>query len=243
MCRKDLTEWAQSVPSARALVHADLWKHIQRQFPDEIRNRTENKTREIIAESIKNYNLHGIKDDVYRSCVLSSRIPNSPQPAASTVSQTASVQQQQQQAVPVANNRNSRTLATTTLPSPIVATSRSSTAVASNTATVVSSSTISRPGEIGNEFRDLLRAQEAKRMEEELLSMALINEILRQEAEAVRHNYANGPVFGQAPAAVIRPVALPVPVTVTRPVVQPPAAVAVTRPVVVPPVPVAVTTG
>jgi hypothetical protein len=89
MCRKDLQEWTQSASNVRDLVRVDLWTHIQRKFPQEVRNRSEDKTRQIIAESINIFNKHGVMNDVYRTSVLSNRIPGSPAPPPPTAPTTS----------------------------------------------------------------------------------------------------------------------------------------------------------
>jgi hypothetical protein len=72
MCRSDFSAWAKSASNTRTLVSQALWQKIQLKFPDEIKNRLENKTAQIISDSIRNLKRSGVNDQVCVSSILSS---------------------------------------------------------------------------------------------------------------------------------------------------------------------------
>ena len=52
------------------LINRERWASIQITFPQEIKNRRENKTAQLISESIASYNLTGVADATYKKIFL-----------------------------------------------------------------------------------------------------------------------------------------------------------------------------
>ena len=74
ICRNDMTtalESARKTSSLNKFVNKKRWAKIQVAFPQEIKNRRENRTAQLLAESIHNYKRTGIADSVYRSAFSS----------------------------------------------------------------------------------------------------------------------------------------------------------------------------
>lgn len=67
MCRMRISTWYRNAANAGTLVNKAREQLIQRLFPREVALKQQNKTAEVLAESIEKFNKYGIADDMYKT--------------------------------------------------------------------------------------------------------------------------------------------------------------------------------
>jgi hypothetical protein len=67
ICRLRISTWSRNASNSNSLVNRTRWEQIQRKFPNEVKNRIDGKSAQIVAESIEKYNKLGVVDETYRT--------------------------------------------------------------------------------------------------------------------------------------------------------------------------------